>query len=261
MDVNPASIAVNAPIVKGALNVCIGEIRSNKELEDGFRGDDWNLLQFAAASDDVEAVETILATGIDTDSSCVLSRMTALHIAARFGHIEVIKALHNSQNPCNLNAQDQFGFTALHYAVISKQKEAVKVLLNLGCSPNIESSNKTTALDIARSLNDGKITELLTASTTNEDTNYTKLKAWLQRLKAEQYLPFFIDEMYNYDDLKKSPLDDGDLDRLGIEELGIRRQMKNNHLMDRDDEEEGEGEEDEDDEEEDEEEDDDEEED
>ena len=247
MDVNPASVAVNAPIVKGALNVCISEIRSNKELEDGFRGDDWNLLQFAAASDDVEAVETILATGIDTDSACVLARMTALHIAARFGHIDIIKALHNSQNPCNLNAQDQFGFTALHYAVISKQKEAVKVLLNLGCSPDIASSNKTTALDVAKSLNDGKITELLTASTTDDDENYTKLKGWLQRLKAERYLPFFIDEGYNYDDLKKSPPDDGELDRLGIEELGIRRQMKNIHLMNEDDEEGDEEEEDDDD--------------
>ena len=215
MDINPASIAVNAPIVKGAINVCIGQIRSNKDLEDGFRGDDWNLLQFAAAADDVEAVETILATGVDTDNSCVLSRMTALHIAARFGHVEVIKALNNSQNPCNLNARDQFGFTALHYAVISKQKEAVKVLLNLGCSADIESSNKTTALEIAKSINDTKITELLTASTDNEDTNYTKLKAWLTRLKAERYLPYFIDEMYNYDALKKSPLDDEHLDRLG----------------------------------------------
>ena len=61
-----------------------------------FPFDEWRPLQLAAAEGDRAAVETLLAAGADVNgraTSAFLPCATALHVAARYGHAAVARAL------------------------------------------------------------------------------------------------------------------------------------------------------------------------
>ncbi|AZL15206.1 ankyrin repeat domain-containing protein [Rickettsiales endosymbiont of Stachyamoeba lipophora] len=60
-------------------------------------------------------------------------------------NLSLIKLL--TENKGNLNAQDNFGNTALHYAAQEGYIETVKILLNKGTNPNITNKEGRTALD------------------------------------------------------------------------------------------------------------------
>ena len=89
--------------------------------------------------------------------------------AAAHGYADVLAYI--IEKKCNLNAQDEDGWTALMYAVAAGSVENVQRLIAAGANPKIKNSDGDTAAKLA----DGKNKDALFAalkgkmSTINED--------------------------------------------------------------------------------------------
>ena len=62
----------------------------------------------------------------------------------------------------NVNAQDSFGFTLLHYAVARSNLEAITFLREQGAQANIVNDRGQTALNLAQQDNKTNIAQILT---------------------------------------------------------------------------------------------------
>ena len=60
------AIAVS-PLVREALHLSIDEASSGQQLHTAYQYEDWTLLQFAASTGDLTAVQMIISSGIDCD--------------------------------------------------------------------------------------------------------------------------------------------------------------------------------------------------
>ena len=79
----------------------------------------------------------------------VIPRLPPLHLAVYSNNIELISSL---ASRADVNAQDQLGFTALHYATTRRNKDIVLLLLDLGASAIIESKVGLCLIVILRCL-------------------------------------------------------------------------------------------------------------
>ena len=123
-------------------------------------------LHLAARSGHGEVVKTFLNTDIvkirDNEGQ------TALHLAAWKGHSEVVKILLNADI---VNIQDNEGQTALHLAARSGHGEVVKILLNADIV-NIQDNEGQTALHLAAWIGHSEVVKiLLNADTVNIQNN------------------------------------------------------------------------------------------
>jgi hypothetical protein len=84
-----------------------------------------SLLQYAA-SGDLNTLKSIVASGIDINSTEPHFGATALHNAAALGHLKMVKWL--LHNHAAITAQDKQGQTALDWAIYHQQKEVEKYL-------------------------------------------------------------------------------------------------------------------------------------
>ena len=191
--------------------------------------DDWNPLLYSSSVGEVEAARYLLSEGADVNFQTqgkVIPQLTALHIAARAGNIEMVKLL---THQCDPNRQDQWGFTAIHYATIARNKEIVSYLLSNGASATIESKSKTTALDMAKELKFDEIMDLLASKATLEsDPTLPQFRQWLCHLGGGEYLGKFIDSGFDLKFIAKGGLTHEDLDAVGIpgvEKRGLRRKL------------------------------------
>jgi hypothetical protein len=91
-------------------------------------------------------VEDLLKFGASIDSKDECGR-TALHLAARGGHLEFVKIL--LKFGASIDSKDQCGRTALHIAAEEGHKHIVIALLEHGPDINIVSNNNETPVDVA----------------------------------------------------------------------------------------------------------------
>jgi ankyrin repeat protein len=70
-----------------------------------------------------------------------------LHACARFNRLEELRAL--IANDANLNVRDEFGATALHYAVAYKNFDVIALLLEHGADVALQDRDGSTALHVA----------------------------------------------------------------------------------------------------------------
>ncbi|RDD34928.1 Ankyrin repeat protein [Wolbachia endosymbiont of Cylisticus convexus] len=87
----------------------------------------------------------------------IVSGETALHEAARNGHLDVVKYLVDDKK-ADVNQKDICGETALHEAARNGHKDVVTTLLKKGANPLIKNKKGKTPRDLA---NDKNITQLL----------------------------------------------------------------------------------------------------
>ncbi|CAJ1454394.1 unnamed protein product [Effrenium voratum] len=92
-------------------------------------------------------------------SSSHLSWRSAAHLAARSGHAEALRLLHN--HGCEMEAMDRFGRTALHLACEHGKADVVKVLLDCGARPGLEDKTGRNALHLAACCEDPSLCETL----------------------------------------------------------------------------------------------------
>jgi ankyrin repeat protein len=94
-------------------------------------------------------VMRFVASGIPVDARS-RQEFTPLHMAARAGHVEIVKWLLDNGAKINGKTKAQPGYpgaeTALFLAVVAQQEAVVEYLLKRGANPNVKSSDTTSAL-------------------------------------------------------------------------------------------------------------------
>ena len=95
-------------------------------------------LMRAAEYQRTEMVTLLLEKGADVNLASGWSGRTALMDAAGSGNCVIIKQL--AEKGAEINARDELNATPLHFACMYGRVEAVRLLIELGAKPDIESS-------------------------------------------------------------------------------------------------------------------------
>ena len=130
-------------------------------------------LMLAAAGNHTEAMQILIDAGAELDAESARidapeiepdrrqggfvyaripeGRLTALHFAARQGHVEAAQTLINAG--ANLDAQDNYGTTPVVMAVLNGHLGIAATLLEAGADPNVQDRYGRTPLFTATDLN------------------------------------------------------------------------------------------------------------
>jgi ankyrin repeat protein len=101
----------------------------------GAQGDGMTALHWAAANGDGELAALLLESGAKADAPTRIGSYTPLHVAAKEGHVAVLRALVGAH--ANVGAATTTGATALHFAASSGNVEAITILLDHGADVNV----------------------------------------------------------------------------------------------------------------------------
>lgn len=215
-----------------------------------FPNEDWNSLQLLVSLDhaNAESVRYLLSYTAVADAttspaaaaaipskvevnyrsrSLAVPSCTALHIAIAGERVSIVEQLIKSK--CDVNIQDQWGFTPLHYAVAKRNKEIVLLLASNGALVTLESIKGSNPLELAKELKFAEIEDILASKMTAQaDPTLPKFKEWLRHLGAGEYVSKFIEAGYDLPFIvSNGGFEDSDLDCVGIPlaKRGIRRKI------------------------------------
>ncbi|EPR61883.1 ankyrin repeat-containing protein [Toxoplasma gondii RUB] len=115
-----------------------------------------------AANGDLAAI----VEDLRSDAALVTARndddMTALHLAADRGHVDVIDFL--LEKGADVNAQDNSGETPLHVAVVAENLDVISLLLKRNADISLQSHDGETVLDVANQTDNPELVQVVTAS-------------------------------------------------------------------------------------------------
>ena len=97
-----------------------------------------------------------------TDGAC----RTALCLAAKHGHVQIIEALITAG--ADINHRNDQGRTPLHYAARNRQVESTQALMRLGADPNVADTGGYTPYSYAKTKGYSSITSILTQDRESE---------------------------------------------------------------------------------------------
>ena len=113
----------------------------------------------------LEALDALLKVGSWPNTAAKYSGCTALHLAARFGHKEIIHRLLNEKG-LDTEVTDQQEMTALHIAISRGYRKICQELLDNGASVTIITSKGRTSLHLAAASGSTDIVALVIKSGT-----------------------------------------------------------------------------------------------
>ncbi|WP_172793467.1 ankyrin repeat domain-containing protein, partial [Wolbachia endosymbiont of Laodelphax striatellus] len=142
----------------------LGKLGSDFMIEDS--NIDTLLLNAAKYGDIEEVTRLIIIENANVNAENEYKK-TPLHFAAHNGHKEIVDALLNAN--ANVNAENEDKQTPLHFAVISGKKEVVDALLKIeGININVQDNNKYTSLRLAVENEHSDIAETLVTALLNK---------------------------------------------------------------------------------------------
>lgn len=127
----------------------------------------------AAKSGDVDEVAALLSMDNRLTRTFDADGWSPLHLAAHYGHPEVVTLLLHNNAPVDLRSTNQMANTALHAALAGRRADVVKILLDAGADVNAKQHGGWNALHAAAASGDRQLVELLLsraadASATND---------------------------------------------------------------------------------------------
>ena len=105
-------------------------------------------------------MEQLLTRQADVTLKAHSTGATALHIAADFGHHEIVERL-LSVTQCRIDGQDSQGYTPLHLACLRGHQPVCELLLRKGASLEMQSAAGLGVLHFAASSADPEIVKLV----------------------------------------------------------------------------------------------------
>jgi|EP00945_MAST-04E_sp_MAST-4E-sp1_P000428 ankyrin repeat protein len=191
----------------------------------------WTPLQFSCAEGDVTAVDALLEAGADPNFNEGHDSYGALHVAARYGHSEIVACL--IENGASANLIDRLGHTPLHYAAIGSSVEAAKAIMEAGVDLAAHNRDGHTALDLAKVSNCFDVQHAINEKRAeNAAKTDTKVALWLQTIGLEQYIDLFV--LQGWDDIDfiaDAGFSERDLDALGIRKVGHKRKLMSKYRI------------------------------
>jgi hypothetical protein len=122
--------------------------RVSRLVSDGC-GDMATNMHEAATNGDVVEVRRMVAAGADVEEQWGEFVVRPLHVAARYGHVDVIVAL--VEMGADKDAKNVRGVTPLHYAADNGHVEAITVLVQMGADKDAKKVGGVTPIHCAAS--------------------------------------------------------------------------------------------------------------
>ena len=174
-------------------------------------------------------------------------QITALMLAAKSGHLEIVNLL--ISNGANLNVMDSQRWTALCFAVDANHGHVARSLLEAGSDPDIMTQEGMVAADLVNTALNSMLRDIIlkfskhrsklfakelledkefvdNASShpnVNEYQKYSELDYVLLGIDAKEYLPYF--ERHGVTLEHFLALNETDLEKIGVDKVGIRKKM------------------------------------
>jgi uncharacterized protein len=121
----------------------------------------------AAKSGDTDEVAALLSMDNRLTRTFDTDGWSPLHLAAHYGHAEIVKLLLHNNAAVDLRSANQLANTALHAALAGRRGEVVRILLDAGADVNAKQHGGWTALHAAAANGDRGLVELLLARGAN----------------------------------------------------------------------------------------------
>ena len=115
----------------------------------------------AAKSGDTDEVAALLSMDNRLTRTFDADGWSPLHLAAHYGHADVVSLLLHNNAPVDLRSANQMANTALHAALAGRRADVVPILLDAGADVNARQHGGWTALHAAAANGDRALVELL----------------------------------------------------------------------------------------------------
>ena len=172
-------------------------------------------------------------------NACQTQKITALMLACKHGHDEIVKKLLDIPS-LNINAQDSQRWTALMYAIDSDHGHIARRLLEAGARPDLAGMEGVLPVDLAMTKNNTNLQAIVaeyskvkgidlnmnSATTIAEGDaliKYSEVDNILLAVNADEYLPAF--KKHQVDLTEFLLLNESDLVEIGVAKVGLRKKM------------------------------------
>ncbi|MGC2660244.1 MAG: ankyrin repeat domain-containing protein [Bryobacteraceae bacterium] len=146
----------------GRADVVMGEIERDPKAMESRSSDGWTPLHLAAFFGHDDLVTALLDHGAAIEArSTNTMKNTPLHAASAGRHLSTMRLL--LERGANVNAAQEGGWTALHAAAQNGDRETTELLLTAGANVEARAGNNQCAMDLALTKRHHELAKLLDA--------------------------------------------------------------------------------------------------